>query len=269
MCRLLSILPVLLLPIAVAAAQAPAPDPLEPLLWQGAVKANTVDAYDTYLHRYPAGPHAAEARVDIARLGGAPAPAAAAPPPAPVAVAAAEPAASPLFLCRPVFAPGAAPLDKAGDEELTAYLAATRANSLDAYRHYLALYPQGLFAPEVKQLVDARAARAAAFAASPVPGPQPARRRTPFVLAPGDYPPSSRALGETGMVVASWDVAEDGCVERCRIEQSSGSATLDATTCRLITLRGRYDPARDAAGKPVRATESSAVSWPPNAPPAR
>ncbi|MEH3121922.1 MAG: TonB family protein [Sphingomonas phyllosphaerae] len=48
-------------------------------------------------------------------------------------------------------------------------------------------------------------------------------------------------------------VWSDGRVRDCRVTKSSGNATLDATTCRLIQRRFRYDPSRDAEGRPVPA----------------
>jgi protein TonB len=42
-----------------------------------------------------------------------------------------------------------------------------------------------------------------------------------------------------------------GGVADCRIQRSSGNATLDALTCRLIAARFRFRSARDAAGRAV------------------
>ncbi len=42
-----------------------------------------------------------------------------------------------------------------------------------------------------------------------------------------------------------------GRVSDCRIQHGSGNATLDALTCRLITTRFRFRPARDSAGRAV------------------
>ena len=282
---------VLMLAASGRAQQAAAPDRLEQLLWQGAQSANSVPGYDTYLRRYPNGAYADAARDGLAKLGVTPATAAEppaatpqpptqqlppAPPPPPAAAAPLAPtpppvappaapqeeaAASPLFLCRPVFASGAAPLGQANETELAAYLDATRANSVEAYRRYLQAYPQGVFAPAIEALVKERTARAQSFAASSVPGPAAARVRRP--IAPGieDYPPEARRAGQSGVASAVWEIAEDGCVQSCRIEKSSGSPALDAATCRVATARGRYDPARDGSGKTIRSIGTATVTW--------
>jgi protein TonB len=75
-----------------------------------------------------------------------------------------------------------------------------------------------------------------------------------------DYP--SRALrneeqGTTGVRLA---VGTDGRVTGCDITRSSGSSELDDTTCRLLTRRGRFDPAT-ANGQPVAGSFSTSIRW--------
>jgi protein TonB len=76
-----------------------------------------------------------------------------------------------------------------------------------------------------------------------------------------DYPPVAQRAGEEGATGAAWDVTADGRVENCRVTSSSGSSTLDATTCQLITRRFRYKPAVDANGQPMRASDSQRIVW--------
>ncbi|NIJ08147.1 hypothetical protein FHS31_001757 [Sphingomonas vulcanisoli] len=294
-------------------------DRLEQMLWDGAVRNNTPDAYQTYLRRYPQGPHSDQARYVLSRPpaasypqqqaapaypqqaapqqgypqpqamppepgappqaeGGAmpaePGPPPAieppvAPPASPIPAAAPVPVAatpqskgSPLFLCRPVFASGAAPYEQAGEAEIGAYLQALKVNSVAAYRAYLQAYPHGTFAPAVGELVATREGRAKAIAAANVPGPSQAHPRTPVVIGAADYPQGATGAGSA---TAIWEVAEDGCVQSCRIEKSSGSPALDAATCRILSARGGYEPARDAAGKPIRSIETGTFSWTPPA----
>ncbi len=66
-----------------------------------------------------------------------------------------------------------------------------------------------------------------------------------------DIPRSVWQSGNRGNVVAHFTVGTDGRASDCRIHQSSGHATLDATTCRLIEQRFRFEPARDASGRAV------------------
>lgn len=66
-----------------------------------------------------------------------------------------------------------------------------------------------------------------------------------------DYPRAAGNAGAEGTVIARIAVGADGRVRGCTITSSSGNPDLDATTCRLAQKRFRYQPARDAAGKPV------------------
>jgi len=69
-----------------------------------------------------------------------------------------------------------------------------------------------------------------------------------------DYPAEARRHGEEGRVVIALDIGVDGRVRACRVTGSSGSASLDATTCALASRRGRYNPARSATGTPIAST---------------
>ena len=66
-----------------------------------------------------------------------------------------------------------------------------------------------------------------------------------------DIPRSVWNAGKRGNVVAHFTVGVDGRASDCRILQSSGHPSLDATTCRLIEERFRFEPARDRRGRAV------------------
>ncbi|MEH6660650.1 MAG: TonB family protein [Parasphingorhabdus sp.] len=66
-----------------------------------------------------------------------------------------------------------------------------------------------------------------------------------------DIPRAVWKSGNRGNVVAHFTVGADGRASDCRIRQSSGHPTLDATTCKLIEQRFRFEPARDARGRAV------------------
>ena len=120
-------------------------------------------------------------------------------------------------------------------------------------------------------------AKAAAFdwaaVAPPAPPPSPppsgyrnvtmAKPVLPLsaVFADAVYPPAALAAGEQGTVrfVLAVDVA--GRVTDCTISSSSGSETLDMETCRLMRELARFEPARDAAKKPVADSVFSRVTW--------
>jgi protein TonB len=76
-----------------------------------------------------------------------------------------------------------------------------------------------------------------------------------------DYPPSALRDGREGRTAIAWDINAQGKVENCRVTSSSGSPDLDETACRLIVRRGRYSPAKDTNGQPMRSTASRTVRW--------
>ena len=76
-----------------------------------------------------------------------------------------------------------------------------------------------------------------------------------------DYPPAALREGREGVVKITWQINEKGRVENCQVVSSSGSSDLDETACRLITRRGRYTPAKDQNGNPIRSTQSRSVRW--------
>ena len=72
-------------------------------------------------------------------------------------------------------------------------------------------------------------------------------------LRDADYPGDVGEAGFQGTVSVKFLVWVDGRVRDCSVTRSSGNATLDATTCRLIEQRFRYRPSRDADGRAVPA----------------
>jgi protein TonB len=76
-----------------------------------------------------------------------------------------------------------------------------------------------------------------------------------------DYPPSAIRAEAQGTSAITWEINEQGRVENCRVTSSSGNADLDETACRLISRRGRYSPALDQNGNPMRTTQSRRVVW--------
>lgn len=67
-----------------------------------------------------------------------------------------------------------------------------------------------------------------------------------------DYPAVVGEAGGGGMVSVIYTIEPDGRADECRITRSSGNRSLDATTCRLIEERFRFEPSRDRRGRPVR-----------------
>ncbi|WP_183956314.1 energy transducer TonB [Sphingobium fontiphilum] len=106
--------------------------------------------------------------------------------------------------------------------------------------------------------------------AAPPPPPPPAPTVSKAAGAKGnpanwvsadDYPPSALRQEAQGTTAISWDINEQGRVENCRVTSSSGNAALDDAACKAITRRGRYTPAVDQNGNPIRSSSSRRIVW--------
>jgi protein TonB len=64
-----------------------------------------------------------------------------------------------------------------------------------------------------------------------------------------------------GAVVVQFTVAANGRVANCTTARGSGDAKMDALTCRILTERGRFEPARDARGQPVSIPAHATYVW--------
>lgn len=103
----------------------------------------------------------------------------------------------------------------------------------------------------------------------PAPPPPPAVSKAAAVkgnpaswVTNADYPPSAQRAEEQGVSGVTFDIDAAGRIQNCRISSSSGSKTLDDTACRLVTRRGRYSPALDAAGNPIPGgTKTLRFTW--------
>lgn len=76
-----------------------------------------------------------------------------------------------------------------------------------------------------------------------------------------DYPNEALRKGETGTVSVQLTVGTDGRVKECRVRLSSASPSLDASTCRILADRAKFDPALDRAGQPVTDRYSQRITW--------
>ena len=81
------------------------------------------------------------------------------------------------------------------------------------------------------------------------------------LVSDNDYPSEALGSNEQGTVLVRLDIDEAGKPSGCRIAQSSGSASLDRQTCAIFVRRGRFDPAIDAAGKPVASHYVTRLTW--------
>lgn len=56
-------------------------------------------------------------------------------------------------------------------------------------------------------------------------------------------------------------IGSNGRVNECEITRSSGHASLDRNTCRLIERRARFDPATNNRGETTVGTYSGSITW--------
>jgi TonB family protein len=76
-----------------------------------------------------------------------------------------------------------------------------------------------------------------------------------------DYPAQAMQQMEEGSSTIMMMIDEGGGLKDCMVEQTSGIATLDAMTCAILRDRAKFEPARDALGKPVRSVLTTKVNW--------
>ena len=80
-------------------------------------------------------------------------------------------------------------------------------------------------------------------------------------VGPNDYPEAALRTATQGRVIVRIDVSPQGRATDCATVATSGSAEIDAVTCRVVRRRARFRPAIDAAGRRVAARIVSTVAW--------
>ena len=92
---------------------------------------------------------------------------------------------------------------------------------------------------------------------------QPARamQSLPSLFTADDYPLSAFQNGATGATEVKLRISDSGRVQACGIARSSGNAALDATTCRVVRARGRFQPAVDTVGRPMASDFTGKIDW--------
>lgn len=91
--------------------------------------------------------------------------------------------------------------------------------------------------------------------------PQPPKGNIASYVSLDDYPPEALRAGEHGTTSFQLVIGLDGRVTDCKIASSSGSAALDSATCRLLTRRARFTPARDEHGNPTEGMIENHIRW--------
>lgn len=101
----------------------------------------------------------------------------------------------------------------------------------------------------------------------PPPAPprvsQAAKARTNLAsyIQDSDYPDAAIRNEEQGTTGFSLQVGPDGRVTNCTVTSSSGSSSLDSTTCRVMRARARFTPAKDQNGNPISDSTSGRIRW--------
>jgi TonB family protein len=91
--------------------------------------------------------------------------------------------------------------------------------------------------------------------------PQRARANLGAYFSADDYPAAALRANEQGTTGFRLNIGTNGRITGCQVTASSGSATLDQATCRILRSRARYVPARDSYGAPATGSDSGRVSW--------
>ncbi|MDQ3139557.1 MAG: energy transducer TonB [Pseudomonadota bacterium] len=104
--------------------------------------------------------------------------------------------------------------------------------------------------------------------APPAPPPPPrvsqaarAQGSLPGLFSTDDYPQAALRNEEQGTTAVSLTIGTNGRVSGCDVTSSSGSRSLDDTTCRILRSRARFTPAKDQAGSPISDTSSARIRW--------
>jgi len=82
--------------------------------------------------------------------------------------------------------------------------------------------------------------------APPTPEPPPRRNCIYSYFSTDDYPRDARRRHQEGTTRFAITIGTNGRISNCRIVESSGVASLDEATCRIVRERVRYTPARDS-----------------------
>ena len=90
--------------------------------------------------------------------------------------------------------------------------------------------------------------------------PVPAGKLSDWVRD-ADYPDEAIRARQSGSAVVRFTIATDGRARDCVTVASSGSTLLDSQTCRLLTMRARYEPALGPDGKPLAVKAVQTMRW--------
>jgi periplasmic protein TonB len=81
------------------------------------------------------------------------------------------------------------------------------------------------------------------------------------LISHSDYPNLALRRSEQGTVKVRLTIDAGGSTTGCEVLSSSGSKSLDETTCRLLRQKAKFEPARDADGNPAISTVEYSHKW--------
>lgn len=101
------------------------------------------------------------------------------------------------------------------------------------------------------------------FASAPSPANEsdPKPTNTSVWVNANDYPPDALRVGAEGRATVKLEIAADGTVSACEVTNSTGNASLDLASCRLVQSRARFRPAHDTRGAAVAGKYSTTIRW--------
>ena len=80
-------------------------------------------------------------------------------------------------------------------------------------------------------------------------------------MNPRDYPSEMLRTGFGGLVNLRLDISETGSIAACHIQSKTNPDAFADLSCKLISKRGRFRPALDRNGKPIKSYYVSGVRW--------
>lgn len=90
---------------------------------------------------------------------------------------------------------------------------------------------------------------------------QSARGNLQGLFSGDDYPQDALRNEETGRVTVRLTIGVTGRVDNCSVISSSGSRSLDGATCRILTSRARFTPAKLSNGQATTDTYTQTIVW--------
>ncbi len=104
---------------------------------------------------------------------------------------------------------------------------------------------------------------------APPPPPPPAkvtkaqssRGSLQGLITSEDYPDAAIRNNEEGRTTVRLTVGTNGRVTNCDVVSSSGHSDLDRTTCRVLSSRARFTPAKLSNGQPTTDTVTASIVW--------